>query len=159
MQPHTGFNKTPHRQRPIQCARYALAVTAADDGVRLLLLGEHAGTGIVSVRRAQYWAAGMAAEAVVAAVGAAYRTAAGQAPTTVHTAHTEPGPGSLAPAVIRRAIGPLAELTTHDAPATADGGWPTAVRYALTGLNPDLAKDPKQVTTLAQHATGRTIHT
>ncbi|MGI5139270.1 MULTISPECIES: hypothetical protein [unclassified Streptomyces] len=89
------------------CARYVLAVTVTADGVRLLLLAEHADTGVVSVRRAQCWPAGAAAEAVAAAVGAAYRTATGQAPTSVHVVHN--GPGSLRPTVIRRAVGPLAD--------------------------------------------------
>ncbi|MFF3518002.1 hypothetical protein [Streptomyces sp. NPDC002573] len=58
---------------------------------------------------------------------------------------------------IRRAVGPLAELTTHT-PTTSNADWPTAVRHALTGLNADLAEDPDQVTTLAEHATTRTTY-
>ncbi|MGV9565051.1 hypothetical protein [Streptomyces sp. NPDC003480] len=123
--------------------------------MRLLLLAEHANTGVISVRRAQCWPAGAAAGTVAAAVGAAYRTATGQAPTSVHVVHTEPG--SLWTTAIRRAVGPLAELTTHT-PTTSNADWPTAVRHALAGLNADLAEDPDQVTTLAEHATTRTTY-
>ncbi|MER6434486.1 hypothetical protein ABT272_43820 [Streptomyces sp900105245] len=122
--------------------------------MRLLLLAEHADTGAVSLHRAQCWPASTAAGQITAAVGAAYRTATGQAPTSVHAMHAQPG--SLWPALIRRAIGPLADLTTHTAaPSPVD--WAGLVRYALTGLDTARTADLKQISALAEHATTRTM--
>ncbi|WP_435280147.1 hypothetical protein [Streptomyces sp. 1222.5] len=122
--------------------------------MRLLLLAEHADTGVVSVRRAQCWPASTAAGQIAAAVGAAHRAATGQAPTSVHVMHAQPG--GLWPALIRRAIGPLANLTTHT-PSPSPVRWASLVRYALAGLDTDQATDPEQISVLAEHATTRTM--
>ncbi|MFE9499883.1 hypothetical protein [Streptomyces collinus] len=122
--------------------------------MRLLLLAEHADTGVVSVRRAQCWPASTAAGQIVAAIGAAYRTATAQAPISVHVMHAQPG--GLWPALIRRAIGPFADLTTHTA-APSPVGWAGLARCALAGLDTARAADPEQISILAENATTRTM--
>jgi hypothetical protein len=118
-----SFNTSPRRPRPADCSRHVLAVATGGDGVRLLLLAEHAGTGVISMSRAQCWSASAAAGEIAAAVGVAYRTATRQGPTSVHAVHTQPG--GLWPALIRRALGPLANITVHTA-VPSPVGWPAS---------------------------------
>ncbi|MDT0469691.1 hypothetical protein [Streptomyces gibsoniae] len=138
------------RSRSDNIARHVLAVAATADGGQLLLLAEH-NTGAVSVCRARSWPATAPRGAVLAAVGSAYHTAAAQAPTAVHLAVSGRA-GSLS-ALVRRAVGPLATITTHQATVS---GWRAVARLGLAGLGLDPAEDPEHVDVLAERAATRT---
>ncbi|MEV6683437.1 hypothetical protein AB0N09_42310 [Streptomyces erythrochromogenes] len=103
----------------------------SDDCARVLLLAEHAGEACGSAARR--WPPGAPTGPFPAVLGAFYRAGADQTPTAVHVAPGGPGPWL---ALVRRGVGPLAELTVHTIPA---GSWITAVALAMTVLGTDPA--------------------
>ncbi|MEV6683015.1 hypothetical protein AB0N09_40065 [Streptomyces erythrochromogenes] len=129
--------------------RHALAVVvAADDSARVVLLAGHA-SGAVRIRRARSWPPDAAPAVVLAALAGLYRAGADRAPTAVHVS---PGGGRPWLALVRRSVGPLAELTVHSAAAP---GWPDVVAMAMAALGADPAGDPEYVAVLAEHAIRR----
>ncbi|MCX4547223.1 hypothetical protein [Streptomyces sp. NBC_01565] len=149
--PRTRRLPAPRRpQRPPgSLTRHVLAVAVGpDDCARVLLLAEHAGGGL-RVRRARSWPPGARTGPVLVALGALYRAGADQAPTAVHVA-----PGGRGPwlDLVRRAVGPLAQLTVHTAPA-AD--WPAVAALAMAALGTDPAEDPEHQAVLAERAIRR----
>ncbi|MDA5283703.1 hypothetical protein [Streptomyces sp. Isolate_45] len=149
----TRTRSLPAPRRPARppgsLVRHVLAVAVdVDDCARVLLLAEHAGGGL-RVRRARCWPPDAPTGPLVAALGALYRAGADQTPTAVHVA-----PGGRGPWLdtVRRAVGPLAELTVHTAPA-AD--WTAAAALAMAVLDADPAEDPEHLAVLAERAIRR----
>jgi hypothetical protein len=141
---------SPTWRRLNQLTSYALVLAVDAQAVRLLLLDQRA-SGTVTLRRARCWPAPAPPGAVLAAVGAAYRNHSTRAPTSVHLAHN--GTAGPWPGLLRRAVGPLAEVTDH---APAEVGWSGAARLGLAVLGIDPDQDPEHAAILAEHAITRT---
>lgn len=129
--------------------RHALAVVvAADDSARVVLLAERA-SGAVRIRRARSWPPDAAPAAVLASLAGLYRAGADRAPTAVHVS---PGGGRPWLDLVRRAVGPMAELTVH---SSAAPGWADVVAIGMRALGTDPAEDPEYVAVLAERAIRR----
>ncbi|MEU4955620.1 hypothetical protein ACFYN3_42075 [Streptomyces lavendulae] len=129
--------------------RHVLVVAVGwHDCARVLLLAEHAGGGL-RVRRARCWFPGGPTVLLLAALGVLYRVGADHTPMAVCVA-----PGGWGPwlVLVCRAVGPLAGLTVHTAPA-ADWTAPAALGMAVLGADP--AEDPEHLAVLAERAIRR----
>jgi hypothetical protein len=136
-----------------QSGRYAqhlLVLSRGRDGATRLLLLAALLHGVPEVRRAHCWPAGTADGALLAGISAAYRAAARQSHTRVVLASADLS-GSW-PALVRRAVGPLAVVETLPTPATR---WADLVRLGLAIADPETVEDDEYVAVLIERAAAR----